>query len=102
MTARSVRMQHHALTAQELVGGLWVLTCSCGRGFCADVKDDAQRAFEGHQDVFDGGRWEQPEVPMIPGHEQECVGCGALLYIIGDRDALCNRCEGFDPDWNAL
>lgn len=44
----------------------------------------------------------QPERPD-PYRETECIaGCGALLWVAGDVDAICRRCEGFDPSWNEL
>lgn len=93
-----MKMERHALASQERIGGLWTCTCTCGRSFAEPVQDDAGRRFWAHQDSFAPSRWEasQPEVPMIPGHEEPCAGCGSLLWIIGDRDALCNGCVGFD------
>lgn len=44
----------------------------------------------------------QPERPD-PYREVECLaGCGALLWVAGDDDAICRRCEGCFDDWNTL
>ncbi len=70
--------------------------------FTALVKVDAVALFHAHQDVFDDWREPQPAVPMEIGHEEPCSACGALLYVIGDRDVLCRSCDLWDHSWNHL